>query len=303
MLSQKLPTEELIYVSSTGKRHPFESTLESEASVYLSIIIPAYNEEARLPIMMNKTLAYLETRKTKSSEFTYELLIVDDASQDHTYDIAVAIASQNPDHNIRVLRSVQNHGKGGAIRKGVLRCRGRYILFVDADGATEITDFDKLERSIHQIEQTSDLGLVMGSRAHLEDEAKATRHVLRNTLMHGFHLIVSTLCVQTIRDTQCGFKLFNRDTARILFPPLHIERWAFDVELLYLAEKLGIPMHEIAVEWREIQGSKLNVVDASLTMLRELVLIRLCYASGLWKWTDGHFRLEVLQQQINALHH
>lgn len=116
--------------------------------------------------------------------------------------------------------------------------------------------------------------------------------------MHGFHFLVSSLCVQTIRDTQCGFKLFNRETARVLFPPLHIERWAFDVELLYLAETLDIPMTEIAVRWQEIQGSKLNVIDASLTMLRELVLIRLCYGFGIWKWTDGHFRLEGLAQRI-----
>lgn len=132
-LSQKLPAEELMYVSSNGKRQPFESTLESDASVYLSIIIPAYNEEARLPVMMDQTLAYLEARKTKSSEFTYELLIVDDASQDRTYDIAQAITSQHPDHAIRVLRSVQNHGKGGAIRKVRLPIRLEVPLFTHAD--------------------------------------------------------------------------------------------------------------------------------------------------------------------------
>lgn len=109
--------------------------------------------------------------------------------------------------------------------------------------------------------------------------------------MHGFHFIVSTLCVRNIRDTQCGFKLFNRSAAQLLFPPLHIERWAFDVELFYLANMLSIQVVEIPVRWQEIPGSKLDVFSATVTMLRELLLIRFCYTFGIWKSNDGGFRL------------
>ncbi|OQR87398.1 dolichyl-phosphate beta-glucosyltransferase, partial [Thraustotheca clavata] len=133
--------------------------------------------------------------------------------------------------------------------------------------------------------------VVCGSRAHLESEAIATRHPLRNFLMYGFHLIVSMLCVNSIHDTQCGFKLFDRRAAQLLFPPQHIERWGFDVELLYIAYKRKIPCKEVAVRWTEIPGSKLDVAAATLSMLREMILIPLCYNLGVWRIDDGAFHL------------
>lgn len=158
---------------------------------------------------------------------------MDDCSTDRTVEIVQTQVQALTTQRIRLLRLEKNHGKGGAVRKGVLRARGALVLFADADNATEIRDLAKLEAALASAKRPG--VVVCGSRAHLEEAAIAKRHPLRNLLMHGFHLIVSTLCVKSVRDTQCGFKLFDRAAARVVFPPLHIERWAFDVELLYVA--------------------------------------------------------------------
>jgi len=153
---------------------------------------------------------------------------------------------------------------------------------VDADGATKFSDLDRLEQRMKEIEKDG-CGVVVGSRAHLQDEAVAKRSIFRNFLMYGFHFVVYVLCVKGIRDTQCGFKLFSRKSCQKLFPNQHIERWAFDVELLYLAERFKIPISEVAVNWTEIDGSKLSPFEATVQMARDLLRIRGNYMFGIWK--------------------
>lgn len=126
-------------------------------------------------------------------------------------------------------------------------------------------------------------GIVCGSRAHLEEEEKAQRSLFRLFLMHGFHFLVWLLCVRGVRDTQCGFKLLTRESARIVFSALHVERWAFDVEMLYIGQKLGMPITEVAVEWQEIEGSKVVPFWSWLEMGRDLCLIWLRYRIGAWR--------------------
>lgn len=176
--------------------------------------------------------------------------MVDDCSQDKTVDVVMEQVKLHSADRIRLLRLQKNHGKGGAIRKGVMRAQGERILFADADNATQIRDYDKLARAMDSEHAAGKAGVVVcGSRAHLEEQAIAKRNPLRNLLMHGFHVLVSTLCVRNVRDTQCGFKLFDRKAAKIVFTPMHIERWAFDVELLYIASvsKLAIKVRSISV--------------------------------------------------------
>nr|ADD24294.1 Dolichyl-phosphate beta-glucosyltransferase [Lepeophtheirus salmonis] len=180
--------------------------------------------------------------------------------------------------NSEFLPSKKNRGKGGAVRMGVLRARGRNILFVDADGATKFSDLEKLEASMK-----SEKGdLICGSRAHLETDSIAARSAFRTVLMKGFHFCVWLFGSKSVLDTQCGFKLMNRDCAIILFHNLHIERWAFDVELIKIAEAIGLNITEVAVNWEEIDGSKLDPVSASIQMLRDLFLLWLRYAFRLW---------------------
>eukprot|EP00761_Pharyngomonas_kirbyi_P011891 gb/GECH01011917.1/.p1 GENE.gb/GECH01011917.1/~~gb/GECH01011917.1/.p1 ORF type:complete len:327 (+),score=55.08 gb/GECH01011917.1/:1-981(+) len=264
------------------------SSLDDPSSLYLSLIIPAFNEEERLPVMLDETLAYLQERQKHDPDFTFELIIVDDGSSDATQTVGKEYISKYGSDTIRVLPLNENYGKGFAVKQGMLRGRGEYMLMVDADGATEFhSALPRLEREIQRTSIRSrggsQLGIVVGSRAHLMEEAVAQRKWYRNILMYGFHFSVSLLSrIRSISDTQCGFKLFTRDSARLVFHNLHINRWCFDVEILYIAQQTGVPVSEVAVNWTEVAGSKLNLVSASLDMFKSLLVMRVMYMAGTW---------------------
>jgi dolichyl-phosphate beta-glucosyltransferase len=211
--------------------------------------------------------------------------VVDDGSKDGTASLVQDryVLAQTSER-VRLLRLHANSGKGAAVRKGVARARGEYILMADADGATRFSDVDWLLEAVGPVIDASGRGVAIGSRAHMEEgegEAdaaaaaapggsasadasaadagggdatapapaavgtggRARRSGVRKLLMWGFHTLLTAIVGgHGIRDTQCGFKLFTRAAARQLFLPLHIERWAFDVELVYLAARKGIPM-------------------------------------------------------------
>ncbi|VDL87722.1 unnamed protein product [Nippostrongylus brasiliensis] len=252
---------------------PLERPRFTDSSVYLSVIVPAMNEEDRLPIMLDECveylserrknekefsfedrlpimldecIEYLSERRKNEKEFSFEIIVVDDGSVDRTADIA-AEYGRKTDGAVKVLKLERNLGKGGAVRNGVLHCSGKLVLFADADGATKFSDVEKLEKALTRMSGGLDEtfpGIAVGSRAHMEEEATATRSLFRNILMHGFHFLVYLFSSRTVRDTQCGFKLFTRAAASRVFPVLHVERWAFDVELIYLCEKWMIPIVE-----------------------------------------------------------
>ncbi|XP_077984130.1 dolichyl-phosphate beta-glucosyltransferase-like [Glandiceps talaboti] len=267
-----------------GNKKSTFARIRDPASKNLSIIVPSYNEEERLPVMLDQALEFLEARLKKNGSNTYEIIVVDDGSRDRTSEVALEYSKKYGTDKVRVLTLEKNRGKGGAVRVGMFSSRGEYLIFADADGATEFPDFDKLETAMKQI-NTKDhkMAIVCGSRAHLQNEAVAKRSLFRTFLMYGFHFLVWFLCVRGIQDTQCGFKLFTREAALRLFYNLHINRWAFDVELLYIAQRLHIPIAEVAVNWTEIDGSKMVPVWSWLQMGRDLILIRLRYIVGIWK--------------------
>lgn len=262
-------------------------SINDPASVELSVIVPAYNEEERLPMMMDEALEYLEERKKKLKSFTYEVIIVDDGSKDKTTQTAQSYCNKYGSDKIRVLTLAKNRGKGGAIRLGMFSARGRYLLFADADGASKFSDFTKLENEMKNMKKdSSNRAVVCGSRAHLEEESIAQRSFFRTILMKGFHFVVWFLCVRGIKDTQCGFKLLTREAAVLLFSNLHVERWAFDVDMLFLAQYFNIPVGEVAINWTEIEGSKMVPVFSWIQMGKDIILIRLRYFLGAWKITE-----------------
>ncbi|KQK12423.1 dolichyl-phosphate beta-glucosyltransferase [Brachypodium distachyon] len=268
------------------------------AEKYISLIVPAYNEECRLPEALTETFNYLKQRSTADKSFSYEVLIVDDGSTDCTSKVAFGYVKKHKIDNVRVLLLGRNHGKGEAVRKGMLHSRGELLLMLDADGATKITDLEKLEAQVRALAKKADSSLapsatssqrlsdveiaVFGSRAHLEKEALATRKWYRNFLMKGFHLVVLLTAGPGIRDTQCGFKMFTRSAARKLFTNIRLKRWCFDVEIVYLCKHLRIPMAEVSVSWTEIPGSKVRMTSI-LHMVFELLLIKVGYGLGIWK--------------------
>ncbi|XP_073997218.1 dolichyl-phosphate beta-glucosyltransferase wollknaeuel [Rhodnius prolixus] len=284
--------EKCYYDTEEKKCLPFPS-ISDRWAVHLSVIVPAYDEEQRLPPMLDEALDFLEKRREKNKDFKYEIIVSSDGSRDKTVEVALKYSQKYGSDVVRVLDLNPNRGKGGAVRLGVLSCRGAVILFADADGATKFQDLTKLEESLMEITKSNYISapekgaevhaLICGSRSHLEVESLARRSLFRNFLMHGFHFLVWSLAVRSIKDTQCGFKLFTRRTAELLFHNIHVERWAFDVELLNLAEKFYIPLAEVAVNWTEIEGSKIVPVLSWIQMGKDLFLIWLRYKLGAWK--------------------
>ncbi|RUS90121.1 hypothetical protein EGW08_002088 [Elysia chlorotica] len=290
-------SEKFYFDTGTKTKRKFPDYMD-KPTLDLSVIVPAYNEEARLPIMMAETMEYLEERQTNDPSFTYEVLIVDDGSKDITTEIGLRQSEKYGSDKVRVLTLHKNKGKGGAVRMGILSSRGKNILFVDADGASKFSDLDKLESSMSallSVDRSDDqkykklskhhgpVALVCGSRAHLEKDSMAERSLFRTILMIGFHFVVWFFCVRGIRDTQCGFKLLTRGAALLLFRNLHVERWAFDVDMLFLAQTLRVPVAEVAIQWQEIEGTKMVPVWSWLQMGRDVLLIRLRYSLGIWK--------------------
>eukprot|EP00727_Mastigamoeba_balamuthi_P007618 m51a1_g3477 hypothetical protein (341) ;mRNA; f:763782-764909 len=289
--------------TSTGTPARFPDIRETpRGEVSLSVVVPAYNEERRLPLMLDEAVAHLVRRSCAlpQSGFTWEIVVVDDGSTDRTARVALDYA-KTTGGRVRLLRLERNRGKGGAVLRvsqhsapqqhalteghlqGMHCSRGRLLLMADADGATRFSDMDELEKALLAGGRGADGGelepaVAVGSRAHAED---VRRTALRMLLMWGFHLAVR-MCVGGVRDTQCGFKMFTRAAARELFPSLHIERWAFDVELLFLARRASMPVVEVPVHWHEVDGSKLSPFWATLQMVRDLARIKFMYLFGIW---------------------
>ncbi|KAI9254289.1 nucleotide-diphospho-sugar transferase [Sporodiniella umbellata] len=232
--------------------------------------------------MLEEAVEYLEAQKQLDKTYTYEIIIVDDGSRDNTIDVAIKFAKDHPMVDIRLLAMEKNRGKGGAVTQGILGCRGEYCLMVDADGATKFSDLDQLVKEISKIQKDKH-GIAIGSRSHLvPTEAVVKRSRIRNFLMRSFHLLVYILGIRGIEDTQCGFKLFTRKSAQVIFPSMHVERWIFDIECLMIAQQQNIPIAEVQVTWQEIDGSKVNLMVDSMKMAIDLLLIRLNYVFGFW---------------------
>lgn len=275
--------EEKFFLNARGQKEALPSIWDSPTK-QLSVVVPSYNEEKRLPVMLDEALNYLEKRQTHDRTFTYEVIVVDDGSEDQTSKVALKYCQKYGSDKVRVITLVQNRGKGGAVRMGVFSSRGEKILMADADGATKFPDVEKLEKGLSDLQPWPEqMAIACGSRAHLEKESIAQRSYFRTLLMYGFHFLVWFLCVRGIRDTQCGFKLLTREAAARTFSSLHIERWAFDVELLYIAQFLQIPIAEVAVNWTEVEGSKLVPFWSWLQMGKDLLFIRLRYLTGAWR--------------------
>jgi dolichyl-phosphate beta-glucosyltransferase len=231
----------------------------------LSVVIPAYNEQARLLPTLERITRYFDGRG-----LDFEVVVVDDGSQDHTLEIARQFASRS--QRIRVLHNVINRGKGGAVRRGVAASRGERILFTDTDLSTPIEELEKLAT---RMDADSRIGVVIGSRGVRGAELKLHQPWYREMMGKTFNLLVQLIVFPGIRDTQCGFKLFGRDVARKVFRQMTISGFGFDVEVLYLARKMGAKIEEVPVVWTNALGSKVSPVRDSLRMFGDLLRIRL----------------------------
>lgn len=227
-----------------------------------SIVIPAYNESARLATSIPKVLEYVHSRGWQA-----EVIVVNDGSRDDTAEVVRRFTAS--DGMIVLLENPGNRGKGYSVRNGMLHAKGSVALFTDADLSSPITEADKLFAALAQ---GSDVAI--GSR-WLQRELQTERQpLLRQLYGRLFNLGLSIVLGLDYRDTQCGFKAFNRRAIDTIFPRQRIERWGFDPELLFLAGKFGLKTTEVAVEWGHDHRSKINPFRDGLRMGSEVLKIR-----------------------------
>ena len=239
--------------------------------VFLSIIIPAYNEESRLPLYLSRVLDYLEQQK-----ILYEIIIVDDGSHDFTAEVVTRFVQDNI--RIKLIRLPRNSGKGYAVRTGMLQATGKLRLFTDADGATPITELERLLKAI-----VSGADVAIASRAMKDGSCTIIAHLHRKVIGAIFNFIVTTLTVKGIHDTQCGFKLFTAEATEAVFPRQQIDDFGFDVEILYLCQRSGYRIAEVPVNWTDIAGSKVNLIRDSLRMFTDIFKIRFFDLTGVYR--------------------
>ena len=240
--------------------------------ILFSLILPAYNEENRLPDCMEKVSGFIASR-----EETIEVIIVENGSSDRTYEMACSYAEKYP--WLSVLRETKP-GKGNAVRRGMLEAHGRYRMFADVDFSMPV---EELDHFIPKEGQSYDVAI--GSR-EAKGAVRYNEPPTRHFTGRVFNFIVRVLAVPGIHDTQCGFKSFSAEAAEKLFSLQIIDGWAFDAEVLYLAQKFGYRIEQIPVKVSYEGNSKINVVRDSLKMLRELLQIRRNDAAGRYNIQD-----------------
>ena len=245
----------------------------------LSIIIPAVNEERRLPETLEKVHKYL-----MGKGFCAEVLVVDDGSTDRTSQVVVEASERFPE--VRRLGNPTNHGKGFAVRQGMLAARGEIALFSDADLSTPIEEADKL---IAALREGSYDGAI-GSRGLDRSLIETQQSLMRRAGGVFFNRMVRLLTGLAFADTQCGFKAFRMERARILFEQQRIIGFGFDPEILYLARRHGLRVAEIPVRWAHDPGSKVKFVKDGLRMVGELWTIRRNAWRGLYPRPEARGR-------------
>ena len=235
---------------------------------FLSIIIPAHNEENRLPGTLEQVFAFL-----KKQSFSSEVIVVENGSSDKTYQITQEYAQYNQD--LHVIQNDQR-GKGLAIQRGVRQAAGDYIFFCDADLSMPIEEISKfLPPQLPQVDIAIASREAPGAVRYNEPQY---RHITGRV----FNTLIRLLVLPGLQDTQCGFKCIRADVARDIFPYQTLTGWAFDVELLYIARRHGYQLVEIPIDWYFNADSKISVFRDSLRMFLDLLLIRRNARHGLY---------------------
>lgn len=239
-----------------------------EGQPHLSVVIPAYNEEDRIVPTIGAIASHL-----CDLGFPWELILADDGSRDNTVKVVEELGFAN----LRVLKTDRNGGKGSAVRRGMLAARGKYVLFVDADNSTPIEEVSKLLKKL----DAEGYDIAIGSRAATGAQ-EAGKSLLRRAMSGGLRWLVRHILRQGVRDTQCGFKMFTQAAAQRLHTAQTIMGFSFDLEILYLATKLGYRVAEVPVAWVDAPGSKVDPVKEMRRFLRDLAKIKLNDLRGVY---------------------
>jgi glycosyltransferase involved in cell wall biosynthesis len=238
----------------------------------ISVVIPAYNEEARLPKTLERVVAYLDAQ-----DFDFrEIVVVDDGSSDATVALAERFAAANA--GVRVLQNEVNRGKGYSVRSGMMAAAGEWILFTDADLSAPIEQLAILMQAV----DSEGADIVIGSRALDRSLVGVHQPGFRETAGRFFNFVMRLAVGLPIRDTQCGFKLFSLRAVKTIFPRQRLERFGFDVEVLLIARLHGFRIEEVPVKWSHIEGTRVSMLGGMRAFV-ELLEIRLNQIRGKYR--------------------
>lgn len=244
---------------------------ELKATPQYSIVIPAYNEAERLGATLDKILEYVQAKK-----MSVEVVVANDGSRDSTAEIVNSCAARNP--IVRLVENPGNRGKGYSVRNGMLHARGQILLFSDADLSSPIEESEKLFAALNA---GSDVAI--GSRWVRAELQTQRQPLYRQLFGRVFNLLLRITLGLKFKDTQCGFKAFNRKAAELLFPRQRIDRWGFDPELLFLAKRFGLKVSEVPVAWAHSPGTRISPLTDGLKMFVEMLRIRWYGITGKYK--------------------
>ncbi len=232
-------------------------------TIDLSIVIPAFNEENRLGRTLKNTLEFF-----KDLNIAFQIVVVDDGSQDGTTNLVRELMLQNSE--LSLLSYPKNEGKGYAVKFGVINSSGKKVLIMDADGATPLPEYLKLNSKLEE-----GYLVAIGSRAMLGLDSAVKTVWYRKAIGRVFNWLVNFILVPGIKDTQCGFKLFQGDLARSVFKEQRTYGFAFDCEVLSLCQRRDIKIAEVPINWNNVEGSKVNLLIHPMLMLVDLIKLRL----------------------------
>ena len=229
---------------------------------HLSIVIPSYNEEDRLPPTLERIDTYVREQRIDA-----EILVVDDGSSDETARLAGEFLEHR---NGRVIRLDENRGKGAAVRRGVQEARGRWVLMTDADLSSPIEEHAKLAT----MARDSDVDIVIASRGLHNSQVEVRQAWVRKTMGRTFNVLMRGMTGLPFKDTQCGFKLLDGNAARALFAELKIDGFAYDVEMTWLALRYGYSIKEVGVRWQHVEESRVHLLLDPMKMFMDVCRVR-----------------------------
>lgn len=237
----------------------------------LTIIIPAYNESARISKCLYDIDTYI-TEKNKANLF--KVIVVNDGSTDNTQDTVNNWVQKDARNKncFCVINYKPNKGKGNAVKTGILNTTSDLVLYTDADGASPAKEFEKL---LHSINSGADVAI--GSRVLKDEKSNVKMTLKRRFIGLVFHLILKSLNLADVKDTQCGFKLFKTEALKKIAKEQKCLNYSFDIEYLFLAKKFGCKITEVPINWYHVEGSKISILRDSIKMLLEVLKIRFIY--------------------------
>jgi len=240
---------------------------ESNRTPFLSIVIPAYNEERRLPPSLEKIVAYLQMQT-----YTSEILVVENGSTDATTAVVEDFIANRitPTMPVQVILMHSAPGKGAAVKAGMLAAQGDYRFICDADLAMPIAEIAKF---LPPAQPVGTFDIAIASR-ELPGAVRYNEPVYRHVMGRVFNWLVRILAVPGIQDTQCGFKMFTREAAQTIFHLQRIDGWGFDVEVLYIGLRHGMRLTEVPINWHYQSDSRVRPIHDTINMVRELLKIR-----------------------------